>query len=331
MSSTSEGFLKCSLAPFDFASIEFRGIPDGSSCNIFSVHSSFVQEITVEAGKTMNILVAPSPGIACYMSPILTGESADFKPYAYPDVSQMFPANGKQFYVSDFRFVSNAVEITNTTPSISAGGVIKVMDLDLEMTLTKSGLEKVTPIWDVLGFPDSMDQKVYVDNVKYGMAGVCVNRDAQFDWTKIVGGEQAGEVEILMGNNDASLYRPAVWKSATHLCRGLDNSFTSKLIQIKAPADKSQTLFIKTMACVEYRPEPDTLLSQIATQAPQLDLVALQEYKKMVRVNPVAVRRAGNSGFFDFLKKAVKGVSGVLSHIPGPVGMISSGVNSLVS
>ena len=86
---------------------------------------------------------------------------------------------------------------------------------------------------------------------------------------------------------------------------------------------------LKTGQCVEYKPRPDTLLAKAAKLPPPLDQRSLAAYRSVAKSLPLAVPRAQNAGFWDWVKGAVRSISGALSVIPGPVGLIAKGVNGI--
>lgn len=334
----SSGFLKCAFAPNDFAAVNFEGVPDHSTGKVFSVHSTMVETIQIPAGDTIYLLMAPSPGVAYYTSPFLTGATADFKPKHYPDIAPIFGTGASAaIEVADFRFASLTSEATNVTPALEAGGSVKVMNLKLELADEIAGGSGAYLGRSIRGFPLTMEQDVYADKGQEGYYTVATNSEDEFLWNPVLGGDQYTNVtNIYFASSEAdttvaSLFSGALGVNGPYLLRGLDTSFYSKLVEIKAPAQYAQTYILKNTACVEYRPNPDTLLSQISHGSPPHDPRQMNAYFTLAKRLPIAVPRSQNGKFWDFIKKTARSVSSALSNIPGPYGAIAGGVNQLIS
>jgi hypothetical protein len=318
------GFLKCAFASPDFVKTGFQGIPDDFNGSVFSVHSDSIFTETIAAGTTAYYIIAPSPGIAYYKSTTING---NFTPVYYPEKDQLFAgAESDDTNVSQFRYASLWGEITNTTPMLNIGGTLVVQDAPLKLARSLNAADTVQIV--VNGMPDTVQQNVYADNARNGCYTVATNQEHDFEWTEPILGNDEQNYIIPLGSGGAHLYNPGV---DGYVTRGWDNSFGSKLIVISAPAGNAQTIFLRAGCCVEYRPKPDTLLAQIAHDSPPQNKAEMALYHQLAHELPIAVPRKDNGSFWNFIKGAARSISGVLSHVPGPIGQIAGGVNQIIS
>lgn len=327
------GFLKCAFAPNDFATTGFVGVPDQYSGLVYSAAMEHVETISLAPGQTKYLLLAPSVGVAYIESSSLTGIWQNHKYATFDDmisyVSNPAGEVADQVHFSQFRYVSQTLELTNTTPLLSRGGVIKVQDVPLRYAAAINQSSDYV-IAKVNGLPATMTRKVYADDASHGVYTVAVNQEEEFDWFTPLTGVQY-DLTLDFGEHGAVLEAHAPGGSwATWAMKGWDNGFGSKLVQITAPDGQGQTFEIKTTACVEFRPEPDTLLAAVAHSSPQYNAVEMAIYHRLASRLPIAVRRADNAGFWEWVRKTAAAVFTGLSILPGPYGIAAAGLATTI-
>jgi len=328
------GFLKCAFAAFDQADKNSVAIPDQFQGKIIPFRSDTTQTVTVKANTTTTIVVLSSPGNPFYLSEEDNLNSIYRATYdeAIDDVLALRGDHSDR--ASHFRTVSNVVDIFNVSSSINAGGTIKVCRFNLERSVELDNATR-TEILTYNGFPISLNRDVYVDNLKYGANSVGVRDSVDFDFTPLIqpgvpvkGGYPEGfTIPMNISTPDGT---PASLEGVEgkFVTRGIGDNY-GRIFQFTAP-DHDQTLQIRVNACYEFTPVPNTLLFEVASGSPPYDPAIIWLYKIISSEMPLAVRVSHNPDFWQFVRNIIQRSTGVLSHLPGPYGMIAGGINELL-
>jgi hypothetical protein len=334
------GFLKCSLAGIDFDITGFHGVPDNYSGKAFAEHWDSCRVIDIAAGSSLYIILCPAPGVVNLSS---SNYSGAYQPSYYSDYSTLFGdasgigAKSGHKLISQYRMVSNSLELTNTTPNADQGGSIRVKSL--QMTLPEMRLKPITvtepgeegkstfvevasgsPVYDIMGYPPGVPSSdLYIGNGADGIYTAGYNTANSWDWKSPLTWETHGSAD--------DKGRPKFWLNqapeaydtsqfgevpatdtwidqTTAQIRGWDNDFSTKLVVIKAPKDKAQSYVLRSKQCVEFRPSEGTPYDRIASLSPDYSPKELALYAATIKQLPIAVTRAQNDNFWAKVKRA---------------------------
>jgi len=103
------------------------------------------------------------------------------------------------------------------------------------------------------------------------------------------------------------------------------------IIKISNADGATNSFVLKVWACVEYRVQTSSPLYRYAGSSPEHDPVAMDIYRKVAQRIPLAVVCAENAKFWEFVSRVIRNITGALSYVPGPVGMIAQGVGAVTS
>lgn len=327
---SGNSFLKCAFAGFDnMGGKMFQGVPDEYAGQSLSVELVYNTTITVEANTKKFLWFTPSAGVAYMTSDALVGTSvASNKLSVTP-----FPLfNSTNAYTNDstgqtnftlFRLAGHNFQLTNNTPMLNRGGSLNVVHYKqiLGNKVDKDGDLQ----YDYTGNPPTNTSMAYVDDATEGATGYLSNEEGKWLWKQAITGAQLSEFALFM-EQYCSIVNPS--KTNGFVVRGFDNEFDSCVMEINA-GTTSQSFTLRVSQCIEMRVDDGTLLETMTNPAAEYDPTVLNAYKEIRKCLPRVMRRKDNGNFWDTIKNIISKVSGVLSYIPGPVGMIAKGVSQL--
>lgn len=334
----SHQFLHSAFAPFDFANNSFQGIPDMKTDRILTNNAYTEFNVLIPAGTDRYFLFAPTPGIACYSS-TLADPGAVWYPTIMPSELDLTTALTPFAKFNQYRFGALVFEFTYTGADLNAAGRLSAINCDLEMVDTVNPTSGVVSKM-INGLPtqnfNGLNQADMYDNhAKHGFYAVCTNRTANFEWNETLMGDQTGVGWTLGTNGFGSFYNtpinlsvnPPTFQPPLFVSRGFDKSMSSKLVRISATSDLAFS--VKVYHAQELRLIPNLTLSQYTHVSPAYSPSQLQMYVDMAAALSIGYTRAENPNFWQVLRGLITKVSGALSFVPGPVGMIASGVNQI--
>lgn len=325
-------FLKCAFAPPDFSGGSVSGYPDSYSGLSLVKKHRFVETTTMLAGFDRYILLSPIPGIAyCYLD--ITAGSAvaavdSWNAVPYPDYNSLFPGSSLTAdVVSDFRFISNHIEIIPTVNQMTWTGGIQVIKCQVSISIRPSSsgsgnsdnLYTITGLQAANGFGNANQFSGPFINGLYSGAYAS---DSSRDFSRILEGVTTMPVAAVTGD---------FTRINTVAFPGLDNTFESVMIRISGIGNNNNNSYLlKTWACVEYKVVVGAALYEYQNLSP-CDPVALELYRRIVALLPIAVTYMDNEGFWTRVLSIIKRVSGAMSLMPGPYGLVAGGVNAISS
>jgi len=335
-------FLKCAFASPDFANNRDMGVPDGKIGLSFMQSYKYISAITVPAGRQKIIIQPPIPGYA--YSYLVNTSSVDdvsiFESVEYDGFNTLFvpdPIKGSKYAdkVASFRMISQALELVPTTNQTKWSGSIRAFKVNLTsetrtLTNTSGNTVSFTNLLGMQGLNStSCDQ--YVSPSNLGVFINAYNRTKEWKTHSIFEG-----VPKLPSQSDASagtfgsITPPQPLSSRA--IPGFANDFETSVVVINnTSGDTDQSFLIRCWQCVDYTPNPnESTLVGAAMESPPHDPVALQVYGELVRHLPVAVSYYENANFWDTVSSWIRKITTATSYIPGGVGMISKGINSLL-
>jgi hypothetical protein len=333
-------FLKCAFAPPDFAANDVSGVPDDfRGASLVKKHRS-ITPFLINASTDYYFMLSPTPGVAFWYCALAAGtvpnSSMVFNAAGYADFAQLFGPPGAGTSTSDivtkFRFISNHFELVPTVNAMNWTGVIQAYKIPLaasyrnEATAVSTTINAVTisGLESVLG---SGSANQYTAGFNMGVYTGAYNIGTQFGFKEILTNVGTVPFTVSPGSGDWGQFS----SSATGCFTGLDNDFETICIKISGVGSNSlDSCLIKTWACVEYQCNPGTSIYEYQSISP-CNPPAIDLYRELALALPIGVPYTENSAFWERVLKIIKMMSAAGSFIPGPIGMISTGVGSVIS
>jgi len=322
-------FLKCAFAPPDFAANDVAGVPDSFHGASLTKKHRMVNPFVCPASMDTYILVLPTPGIAYWTASVAAGTqilaATVFTGVNYSDFATMFGGTATSAdIVNKFRFVSQHIEIVPTVNQMTWTGSFQAWKFPCIVSLRENGASTAN-LLTVTGLQscNATNANEYVSPFNLGLFCGAYNSNAQFDFQPIL--EDTGAVpSALVGGDFGTLNPPNAFT-------GLDSGFESLCIKISAVGtNANNSMLIKTWACVEYQCMPGNLLYEFTSLSPTDDL-ALKVYREVINGLPVAVPFLENENFWTRVLNIIRNISGGLSVLPGPYGLMAGGVNAITT
>lgn len=323
-------FLKCAFAPPDFFANDVAGVPDDyEGQSLVKKHRS-ITPCTFTPNIDYWYLMAPTPGIAFYTCVLTAGSmptaSTVWTPIYYSDASSMFgdtTGSGAANVVTRFRYVSNHFEFVPTTNAMQWTGTIQVIKCQVAFVIRDqnsvggnfgsiSGLNSSNGIANANQYTAPFIQGCYVGAYNCG---------AKFDFSQTIEGYAQVPTTINSTKGDFG---------ALQGFYGMDNNFESVMVRFSGiGSNTNNSGVIKTWACVEYQAVPGSPLYEYQTISP-CNSAALHAYRQIIKGLPLAVSYLDNDNFWERVLRILRQITKAGSYIPGPVGMIAGGANTMV-
>lgn len=351
LSVPGRAFLQCAFAPPDFNVDPGQGIPDNFNGKTLMVKHVCTQSISPQASTDAYFVIAPTPGIAYWQFSLaagtaVTSANAVLTPFAYSDYESLFgnPTTGTSQRASNveaFRYASTAVGIYPTSNFMQYGGSISIWKGPIKLSQearsialsATSGAATVVDTYVVNGLEalSGVGRENYAHSFIDGAYTIATNAEADFPFSPIMEG-------ITMLPQPVKDYTGAVAASNMFgTMNGPTNpdivgmgTMDAIFIKVTTAASATNSFVLKTWACVEYRPQPNSLLYQYAGHSPPHDPVALDLYRAVAARLPPAVVCADNARFWEMVQRIIRGIATAASYVPGPVGLAGKGLGMLV-
>jgi len=338
-------WLKCAFAAPDFPALTPVGIPDEYTGRTLVKQFRYDSVLPiVGTAEERYIIVPPVPGCAFFTPDTPPSATTTWTAQTYSDAEGLFGGLGNNDDdVTSFRYMSQLVELVPTTNAMSWTGSIEVYKVPLRLTayqdsylvagnkyfgnqFTVTGLEAV----------ESNNSDRFSTPSNMGIFANATSDEPDFNFSPIT--YHGGTVPYK--ENGTTL--PPTVEYSRNRYGYLDNFKAGtgfgvvgfgKLdtIVIKLSGVTTANSFrIKTWSTLEFTVKNNSALYEYSIMSPLHDPYALEAYKAFVRGCPIAVTYYENAKFWDFIRKMATSISGALSFVPGPVGMIAGGVNQLV-
>jgi len=329
-----EGFLKCAFAPPDFAFDNGNGVPDEFDGRVLIRRQNYLQQFVTVPGRDTYILQLPTPGCTYWNGTVLAGSIITpanplvLAPFVIPDFVQNFPGTVEGSIFPEFRYVSQAMELTSLQNEMTWVGSAIAFKMPITLTTVSSGLINEFAALALNGFNNissAVSQgtaDTYVGTSRAGVYMVATNKQPDWRFTPIAENAQVAlSVAGLPGGVGQPLYL------ATNFV-GLGNLETNVVI-IPATAT-TQTFVIRTWACIEYKVSIGSSLYEYSRTSATYDPVALHTYRRMAHAIAIAVPACQNATFWENLLRVVQaGFGGISNVVPGPLGMIAGGISGV--
>jgi hypothetical protein len=331
-------WLRCAVAPFDFTTDAAVGIPDEYSGKTLKYKHALTQAFTGTPGRDDYYVVAPTPGVACWFTSVASGSvpvaSTTWTPIYYNDcfgAGKLFGdattgALNRADNVTAFRYSSLVAGIYTTSSVMTTTGGIQVWKIPLDLgtealTRTIATTPPVTLTYNAhvvsgLDSTSMVPRENFSGALLQGAYSVTTVNQPDFRFQPIL----ENITRLPDGNNTGS----GMFGVLSGNVLGMGD-FDSIVFKISNPTGSSNSFFLRTASCCEYRPTSDSTYEYLASASPACDPVALALYRKAAMMMPLAVVSAENATFWRTVYTLLSGVATAASYAPGPVGLIGAG------
>jgi len=334
-------WLKAAFAAPDFPILTPSGIPDQYTGRTLVHMDRLVSSITVPTDDYF-IIVPPVPGVSHFVVPGggIPTDQTQWEAQFYDSFDGLFGTGERTASdtVTAFRYMSQLVELVPTTNNMTWTGSISVFKIPLKCSISNyiSLVDLPTaPTLDASGANQSIN----------GLQAVISKNSDQYTSPSNLGCFTAAH----QNNNDFPFtptfegYRTVPKRTLASTvpagCYGLLNGPGKNIpgfgqldtVVIRISGAKDNTFVLKSWASLEYQIQNSSPLYQYTIQSPLYDPAAISAYMAMVRASPNAVSYYENAGFWDFIKRSVRTISGSLAMLPGPYGQIAGGINQIMN
>lgn len=333
---TSEGmsFLKCAFAPPDFSFTGDNGIPDGVTVRRNVYKHRLTSAFTFAASTDYYFLILPTPGYAYWVASVAAGTpivaATVFQGVPYADYARLYGTLGQETNnVVKYRYVSNVMEFVPTANQMTWSGNLQVFKTPItsnikrdvafagQIDLGLSGIESLNAT------NADMYQAPFTDGA-YSMA---TSSEQTFKFTPIWESEQAlpntfqagdfGQLAVTTNNPAGGV-------------PGLADNFDCICFKVSG-VTATETGYLRTWACVEYTPQITSLLFNSSGCSDVADPLALEIYREVAKMLPIAVCYKDNNMFWERVLGAIKALTAAGVALPGKYGMISGGANAIIT
>lgn len=350
LSEAGARFLKATIASRDFPGIMPQGVPDRFGGNTFVVNHQVTSAFTGSSSGEY-IAVMPIPNAAVWSTASPPSKTQPWGPVKFPNADQIFPggaATGAAFNITQFRVLGGSVEIQPTSAPTLTSGVIILARVPVTVQPTTKGAT-VTSEYDIVP-PGTAGATQWQESNVWLMASDDTTKTIFLQTMTVDGLSSIQESYITAGSYYYGpacngVYAPLVATNPSfEFCPafhgvarlpmdmgdavggvlngdvlGFDCGMGSVGIVI-LNSDANSKFRISVNLLVEYKPDPGSILSQMATPSAVHDPLAMSLYEQFAKEMPVAVPAYENSGFWSRFLEIVDTLSGALSVVPGPIG-----------
>lgn len=316
-------FLKTALAPPDFGTGTFTGIPDKYDGRVLT--KSFTMTTTLPAltdGLPTYIVQMPVPGVSYFYGQVVAGVLT-LTPVYYPDSTTLFPNGTEATNVTSFRYGGLAMEIIPTVNAMSWTGSVQVFRGVSSVSLSAGAATTSLVIQGLSALISSSRP----DTVHpFNMGCFCTSRQTETDFPfhPIYPATNLNE----MGVGSTSGGSPTLAFNGVNSFVGL-GSMESIVYKIPAYTLAGNALTLRTWAHVEFQVNSTSALYEYAHFSPAYDPVALALVKKAFVEMMLCVPFYENDGLWDKILSFIRRASSMLAFVPGPVGEIAAGTSMI--
>jgi len=352
LGATREGmqFLRAVLAPYDFAQDGCAGVPDEYSGPAFPAQQRVVNVFSGDAVSDTFFAILPTPQVAFWkcLSAVGLSNSSVFTGVPFPQQQAVRAAesSGSLGTASMIRVIGLEVEIKSTGPALTTSGVL--YGRKAEMRLAESKQVEVKPILTgtvkvvddslvpeglVSNFTGMTVAPHYTGTIRTGYFAVAAHRGP---WTFAEPIDLRGSPEVSIPNSEVSPTDGVLTVSSTDLSL-LGGSFDwydpgMQGIFIHIPKNVATNQYtLEVIMQLEIKPCSSSFFANLVRPSPTHDPFAIAAYEKLAEVLPHGVTAAQNANFWQHILSLAKTGGFIFGRVPGPVGLLGSGVESLAT
>lgn len=339
LSKSGMSFLKCAFAPPDFAVEDVRGVPDEfNGLSLIKRHRLVFPFNFNVANTDYYFILAPIPGYAFFYWSGTAGtppsNTSQWIGITYADSATLFasPSTAADV-VSDFRYVSNHIEFIPTVNQMQWSGSLQVMRAKLSMAIRSSqgttGAEasNIISVNGINAVQNFGNASQYTAPLINGLYAAAYNTNSNFAFSQVQEELPSIPTTLQIGWGDYG----QLMGSGSIPTPGLDNNFDSIMIKVSSMGtNTTNSVIIKTWACVEYKVVTGAILYEYQTLSPT-DELAMKYYRRIVSQLPTGVGYMDNEGFWERVLKIIKTITKTGSFLPGPYGAVAQGADMIVN
>jgi hypothetical protein len=333
-------FLKCAFASPDFGVDPGQGIPDRYSGKVLGIKDCFTAAVNFTAGQDTFIVIAPVPGYAYFTQTVATGAvptvmtGVPFPTYG-TNFGAMVPGSNPieltQGSFQKFRYAALAAGVYPTSNLMQFAGSISVWKGDLNLNYTSGNVlvpagTQGGAVFNILSGTECISSLVprdnYTESFIKGAYTMSLDRTGSFDWSDFLWNDS-------YGNYDSA--SQMIFAGATNQPLVGWGNMESIIIKVSTPTGAVNSANLKIWNCLEVQPNTSSNVYQFSSVSPPLDELALDVYSKIRNELPVAVPCASNSNFWQRVLGLIRGVAGIASYAPGPIGLLGQGISGLMN
>jgi len=337
LSEAGLAFLKCAFAAPDFSVDPGKGIPDNFHGRTLSIKDCNTTAITFTPNTDTYIVQAPVPGFAYFKAEVPIGTDPEiFTGVPFPTYDTNFGSgidSANKF--SKFRYASLASGIYPTSNMMQFSGSIQVWRVDLNLAESLSSFSTTTPPYSDVALVGKRIQGMQGiitlaprDNLSTsfinGAYTFGFDKTEDFQWQDF-----CSSVVFAQNGNVPAAGKRLISAPNTRLT-GLGNT-NSVVYKISTPQGAVNTAIFRAWNCIELQPDTNSSLFQFSGVSPPFDPIAMELYHKLKMRFPVAVSAAENGKFWETVLRAIMEASKLGKLLPGPLGMMSAGVNTIAT
>jgi len=353
LSEAGHAFLQCAFASPDFNTDPGKGIPDSFQGKVLVRKDVLTQSISPTAAKDTFYLVAPTPSVAYYSCEVAAGSfptaASQWIPTYFPGITTLFgktstvtsagvvtpgAVNERAEQVTAFRYASLNVGIYPTSNLMQFAGSVTCWKIPLKMQQQNYAVTIPTTAPQVIQqtgwFINGLEGVSAVSPDNYAgtfiegeyMTSLC--NEPEFEFTPILEGMSQAPMLGTSGNPNNQ------FGALLGDMLGVGNMDTL-VIRVSSPAAAVNNALMKVWACIEYRVNSNSALYQSAHDSPPLDNTALELYREVAKLSPIAVPYHQNAGAWERAKKIMNSLLTGMSYAPGPAGALATGIRATTS
>jgi len=317
------------------------GIPDSFEGKTLMRKDVITQPLSFAANQDSYLLILPTPGQAYWFAATAIGAAPTsatvWTPTQFPGAfgaGQLFGdlatgQNDRSTNVDAFRYASLAVGLYPSSNYNQFAGSITCWKFPVRLTQSAYNVA-TTPATTVSAYSVSgLDSVTGTNSENYarsfidGVFSQSSCSEPDFNFLDIVEGVN----RLPMANQTVAQIGQFGVLSGDVLGVGRMDAI---LIRVSTPTGAVNSAILKVWNCCEYRVNTQSAFYQYAGTSPALDEAALIAYRRIAKSIPVAVTAAENSEFWNRVSSILRAMLGAASVVPGPVGMIASGIGGVV-
>nr|QXV86365.1 coat protein [Nodaviridae sp.] len=336
MSPAGLAFLKCAFASPDFNTDPGLGIPDKFQGKVLSRKDVLTSSLSFAAGRDTFLVVLPIPGMAVFSADVPIGTfpiaGTTFNGSAFPGFSTLFGTTSdlRSANVTAFRYSSMNAGLYPTSNQMQFAGSITVWKAPIRLasnvyslTIPTTAPLTTSQYVQALTGLESI-QAVGPENVAHsfidGVYTTSTCNEPEFEFSDIIEGVQSLPPAGVTGPQSGQPFTIDAGAAGTGGITGLGN-MDAIIIRVSTPTGAVNAAVLKVWACLEYRPNPSSLLYQYGHDSPPLDELAMRQYRDVARRLPLAVIAKENAKFWEMVQRILRGTLSIARNVPGPIGV----------
>lgn len=341
LSEAGLAFLKCAFASPDFSVDPGKGIPDQFHGRTLSIKDCQTTAVSFTANTDTYIVVAPVPGFAYFKAEVpIGGDPTLFVGVPFTTYNTNFgTGTDTDNNFSKFRYASLAAGLYPTSNMMQFSGSIQSWRVDLNLAENISNIFSTAAgttgqggvvskrIQGLSGVTTLAPRDNYSGSFINGAYTFGFDKTQDFQWQDFCSSTAYATAYTQPATGNPVVAGKALLPPTNYRLTGLGNTNTI-VYKISTPPNAVNTSLLRVWNCIELQPDTNSNLFQFSGVSPPHDPLAIEAYSRMKMRFPVAMPAADNARFWETVMRVFKEVTGVGMLLPGPIGVISGGLNT---